>query len=287
MTPVVTFVIPVRHQDNAKDWHALKANLAQTIASIAGQTHPGWRAVIVANDGADLPKVPTKFEIVRVDFPPNALHEQRGADKETFYEAFRVDKGRRVLKGMLAVPDSRFFMIVDDDDLVSNRIVEFAARNTSCPGWTISRGYSWSANGSLLFDLPDFHHYCGTSLIVRSDLYRLPERFEDASLEFVTTRLGGHRRIVELLAEEGNPLQPLPFHGAIYRIGHAGAHSGSSDVLGMYFLKPEMFARPHKLVTNLFRLKFVNRAVTAEFFGPPPRPAVPERAEGEGVFSER
>lgn len=287
MKPAITFIIPVRHQENAKDWAALKANLTQTVASIAGQTYPSWRAVIVANYGADLPKVPSKFEIVRVDFPPNELHEQRGADKDVFYEAFRVDKGRRVLKGMLAVPDSRFFMIVDDDDLVSNRIAEFAAANPSCPGWTVSRGYSWSANGRLLFDLPDFHHYCGTSLIIRSDLYSLPERFEDASIEFVTTKLGGHRRIVEILAEQGTPLQPLPFHGAIYRIGHAGAHSGSSDVLGMYFLKPETLARPHKLVANLFRLKIVNRAIIAEFFGAPQQKIVTEAAETEGVFSER
>ena len=31
---LVTFIIPVRHQDNARDWGLLKANLTQTVASI-------------------------------------------------------------------------------------------------------------------------------------------------------------------------------------------------------------------------------------------------------------
>ena len=57
MSPL-TFIIPVRHQDNARDWALLKANLTQTAASIASQTHPGWRALVVANEGADLPDLP-------------------------------------------------------------------------------------------------------------------------------------------------------------------------------------------------------------------------------------
>src|SRR5690606_35331807 len=52
MSPLVTFVIPVRHPDNARDWALLRSSLSQTIASISNQTHDDWRAVIVANTGA-------------------------------------------------------------------------------------------------------------------------------------------------------------------------------------------------------------------------------------------
>ncbi|HET8762813.1 MAG TPA: glycosyltransferase, partial [Gemmatimonadales bacterium] len=76
MTPLVSFVIPVRHQDNARDWAALKANLTQTIASISNQTHDDWRAIIVANEQADLPELPPGFEVERVTFPPNDMHER-------------------------------------------------------------------------------------------------------------------------------------------------------------------------------------------------------------------
>ncbi len=50
--PLLTFVIPVRHQDNAPDWARLSANLAQTLASIAAQSHSDWQGVVVANEGA-------------------------------------------------------------------------------------------------------------------------------------------------------------------------------------------------------------------------------------------
>ena len=60
---MLTFIIPVRHQDNARDWTLLKANLSQTAASIAGQTHPGWRALVVANEGANtLREVELRFD---------------------------------------------------------------------------------------------------------------------------------------------------------------------------------------------------------------------------------
>ena len=98
---LVTFVIPVRHQDNASDWSLLKANLVQTIASISNQTNDDWRGVIVANEGADLPDLPERFVVERVAFPPNDMHELGKASREDFYDTFRADKGRRVLMGTI------------------------------------------------------------------------------------------------------------------------------------------------------------------------------------------
>ena len=166
---LVTFIIPVRHQDNARDWSLLKANLVQTIASISNQTNDDWRGIIVANEGADLPDLPERFGVVRVIFPPNDLHEIDKANIEDVRDAFRADKGRRVLMGMLGARDSRFFMIVDDDDFVSARIVQHVAENPDANGWTIDRGYIWDDGGKLLLGYDEFNHLCGTSLIVRSD----------------------------------------------------------------------------------------------------------------------
>ena len=91
--PVLTFIVPVRHQQNARDWTELKSHLAQTLRSLAAQTAANWHAVVIANHGADLPALPAGVVVVRVDFPPNPLHERGTADEETFYEAVRLDKG--------------------------------------------------------------------------------------------------------------------------------------------------------------------------------------------------
>jgi hypothetical protein len=264
---LLTFIIPVRHQDNARDWGLLKANLAQTVASIASQTHDDWRGIIVANEGADLPALPDRFSVVRVAFPPNNLHEMGEANLEAVYEAFRADKGRRVLSGMLAARDSRFFMNVDDDDFVSAHLVRHISENPDANGWTIERGYIWDDGGSILLGYDEFNHLCGTSLIVRSDLYGLPETFEEASLDWIKTMLGSHVRIADILAANGTPLTALPFRGAVYRVAHAGSHSKASSLVRTYFLSRQALKRPRRLLRHLGRLRFLNTRLHNEFFG--------------------
>jgi len=267
MNTIVTFIIPVRHQANSKDWGRLKANLTQTIASIAAQTNPNWRAVIIANEGADLPDMPGGFEIVRVDFPPNSMHEQGENDKEVFHDAVRLDKGRRILMGMLHRQDTAFYMTVDDDDFISNRLVSFIAQNVTANGWMISEGYIWGDGGNLLYIHHNFSNFCGTSLIIRSDLYHLPGSFEAASAEYIKTMLGSHVKISNVLMEKGTPLAKLPFRGAVYRIGHAGSHSRSPKFIRLYFLNKYLVIRPHKLLRNLFNLRFVDASFKKEYFG--------------------
>ena len=266
---LVTFIIPVRHQDNARDWRLLKANLDQTIASISNQTNDDCRGIIVANEGADLPDLPERFSVVRVAFPPNDMHEIDKANVEDVYDAFRADKGRRVLMGMLRARDSRFFMIVDDDDFVSARIVQHVAENPGANGWTIDRGYIWDDGGRLLLGYDEFNHLCGTSLIVRSDLYGVPERFEDASLDWIKSMLGSHVRIADILAERGTPLVTLPFRGAVYRVAHKGSHSKAPSLLVKYFLSWEAMKRPRRLLRNLGKLRLVGEIAKREFFGKP------------------
>lgn len=264
----LTFLIPVRHPANASDWARLKANLTQTVRSIAGQTNDNWRALIIANEGSDLPALPPRFAVEWVDFPPNQLHDKgSSASHDDFLDAFRIDKGRRVLKGMLRARDSRFFMIVDDDDFVSANIVQYVADHREANGWTIDRGYVWDDGGTILYRHHHFNHVCGSSLIVRSDLYELPQTFEDASADYIKNMLGSHRRIATLLAERGMPLSSLPFPGAIYRVGHAGSHSQTPPILKKYLFSREIMLRPHHFVKNLTRLRFVDAPARREFFG--------------------
>jgi hypothetical protein len=263
----LTFVIPVRHQANAKDWPRLRANLTQTIASIAAQTNANWRAVIVANEGAELPDVSERFDIVRVDFPPNAMYELQGNDREAFHEAVRLDKGRRILKGMLHARETDFFMIVDDDDFVHHGLVEFVSRHSHANGWKVREGYVWGDGGNLLLVHHDFSNFCGTSLIIRSDLYDLPLRYEDASDEYIKTMLGSHVKIARVLAEHGTPLADLPFRGAVYRIGHVGSHSQSAGFVRSYVVNRHLMLHPYKLIKNLVNLRFVDGKFKRNYFG--------------------
>lgn len=266
MKKALTFIIPVRHQDNAKDWQRLKTILTETINSIALQTIDNWKAVIVANYGADLPEMPAGFEVARVDFPPNQQYEKDSAPLEEIYEAFRLDKGRRVLAGMLYAGPMQHVMIVDDDDFVSNQLTEFVSEKKNDFGWYVRNGYVWGEGSKYLYIHPDFSNLCGTSLVIRSDLYKLPVVFEDASDSYIRKMLGSHIYIKEHLKATETPLQPLPFIGAVYRVGHPGAHSKSESVFAQYFLKKYLLKRPFEWFVRLSRLKFLSNTIRQEFF---------------------
>jgi hypothetical protein len=263
---MLTFIVPVRHPRNSPDWSRAMEYLGQTARSIAMQKSNQWRAIVVANQAAALPVLPKGVAVARVDYPPNPLYARGNADKESFREAFRLDKGRRVLAGMMQSERSGHFMVVDDDDLVSDRLADFVAANHEAFGWYISEGYLWEDDGRLVYRYSQFSKLCGTSHIVRADLYELPDHLNDASDAYVKRMLGSHIFIRDHLEHAGTPLAPLPFRGAIYRIGHCGAHSQSAGLVGTVFLKDRALRSPRTLIANALRIRPLTKAVRDEFF---------------------
>jgi len=262
----LSFIVPVRHPANAKDWGLLKRNLAQTLGSIANQTDDRWQGAVIANHGADLPDMPAGFRVVNVDFPPNPLHDMESADLEAVYDAFRLDKGRRVLAGLVELRPQGHVMICDDDDLVSRRLTEWVSQNRTNNGWWIQNGYVWADGGAWLYRCGDFSDLCGTSHIIRADLYALPVTMDGWSESEIKRSLGSHRFIKGDL-DARTPLEPLPFFGAVYRVGHPGAHSQSPGLFRKFFPKT-LLKRPKELVRRLLRLRVLTGATRREFFGP-------------------
>lgn len=265
MKKALTFIIPIRHPDNANDWGMTKQNLEQTLASISGQTLDDWQCIVVANHGSDLPPMPDNCKVCYVDYPPNQVHTQGNVDKELFYEAFRVDKGRRVLAGMLSAGETDFFMIVDDDDFVHRELCAHAHDNPSSNGWYIKNGYVWGEGGKLLMEHSDFHLLCGTSHIIKSDLFKLPDSIENANMEHVKLMMGSHIKIKDVLEKEGSPLLPLPFFGAVYRIGHKNAHSKSVGLIQHFFFHKYVLKHPRTFFKLLRSVKMVNASKKRDF----------------------
>jgi len=264
---LLTFIIPVRHHANSKDWRQQVDYLCSTIGSLERQESDNWRCVIVANEGSDLPAFPSRVTVHRVEFAPNPHHERDTTDLETFRDAFRLDKGRRVLAGMRAAGPTDYFMPVDDDDYVSSRITGFVDQARGEPGWFLRDGYVWTTGGRLLYRHDNFHHYCGTSHIVRHDLIDLGVADDEAGLSYVKRMLGSHIYISGALEQGGAPLRPLPFAGAVYRIGHAGAHSKSPALLKQFLPSRRHLAHPRRLLRSLRKFQLRTAGIDREFFG--------------------
>lgn len=269
MISLLTFVVPLPHQESARDWGGVKRRLSETISSIAQQRKGGsWKAVIVANAGADLPDLPPGFEIKFVDFPPNFVYMQRSDySQERVWEAIRRDKGRRVLAGMLHARNSRYFMVVDDDDLVSRDLVSFVSQHVGEYGWYFHEGYVWTEGGLLLCRVQNFFRVCGSSHIVRSDLYRLPATIEDADDAYVQRVLGAHVFLRGCFEQAGTPLSRLPFAGAVYRLGHAESASQSRGILRGYLFRRRLLRSPAELCRRVLGVRVRTKRLEREFFG--------------------
>lgn len=264
----LTFVVPVRHPDSVEDWTAVKRRLSQTLQSVAGQESGRWRCVVVANEGADLPGLPPNVSVVRVGLPfmplPSAREGQEGRN-----EAVRADKGRRVLHGLMAARPTGHVMVVDDDDFVSRRLAAHVASEPHAPGWFIDSGFVFGGSGWMYAFPRGFNGLCGTSLIVRADLLRLPATLEDAEETWTRRWLGSHVHLRRDLELSGTPLSPLPFPGAVYRVGHHDNTSGSPTIRAWFFRKHLLVTRPHRFAMRLTNLRPLRAKYRVEFFGEP------------------
>ncbi|WP_155999281.1 galactosyl transferase [Thioalkalivibrio sp. ALJ16] len=257
----LNFIVPIRHPDNVRDKTAQWRMLSETIASIAAQDGQGWQAIIVANNGVVLPPLPDGVVAKRVDFPKNDHHERGARDNEAFWDAVRLDKGRRVAAALESINNDDFVMVVDDDDFISRRLAAFVAERTPDSGWYINQGYKWRTGARMLFKTNRFHVVCGTSLIVRAGCFNYKARNESVD---AIRELGSHHLIRERLRDEGRPLSPIPFAGAVYRIGHRNAHSSTRDPLAP---KRKLRARMRSYWRKLTIPRPLTTRMRREFFG--------------------
>ncbi len=260
---MLTFVIPVRHQDTVEDWASVKQRLTVTLRSIAAQTDPNWNVIIAANEGADLPDCPPKVAVVRVNFPSVLLAEDGTPMHRS--KSVQLDKGRRILSGLLAARPTGHVMVVDYDDMISRNLAAFVGENRDENGWFFDDGYLYSGGDQLFRYETEFHLYCGTSHIIRADLLEIPARFEDAKPNYVAHWLGAHIFIKAELDRKKALLARLPFPGAIYRVGYRGSTSHSLRLPG--FIRKMAGNDEAKRQEMLAKVIDLTPDHAAEFFG--------------------
>ena len=239
----LVFAIPVRDPRGVADWGAVKELIGVTLASLCAQDAPGSRVVLGVSPGTDLPPLPAGVEAVPVDLPYRPLPEGEGPAR---WDAIRADKGLRLAHALAAARPQGHVMVVDFDDLVSRRLAAVVASSPDAPGWFVDSGYLWGGGAFTSTQPTGFNEVCGSSLIVRADLLRLPDDPSDpANLEWIKTILGSHKGWRDHFT-----LQPLDFPGAVYRVG-AGHNVSGAEGIGrrLYYAVRRPWELPRVLAT--------------------------------------
>ncbi len=211
---MILFVIPVKSPKLSRNWLLAGRLFERCVRSVCAQTVADFRVVVVCNERPPTGFTHPHLEYLEVDFP---APEQRRPDEvlATGYDyALSVemarknaDKARKVRAGLDY--GTRYHpthsMVVDADDCVSHRLVEFVATHPEVPGWFFQKGFIYPEGGQCLYlNGKNFNQACGSSALVR---------FDQRHLQFENPDFYAH-------CFDRAPLVPLPFPGAIYSIAN-------------------------------------------------------------------
>jgi hypothetical protein len=210
---MLVFVIPLKSAQVSKSWKNTCSIFERTLRSVCNQTSANFKVIVVCNEQPEIayshPNV-----IYLVDNFPVPQPKVR-FDKER-------DRTRKMLAGIVRakqLQNTTHIMLVDADDCVSNQLAEYVEANPQHPGWLISSGYWYQENSKFVKVMRKaFYEYCGTSNILRADLYPVDSN-DPESIE-ILQKSYRHKQIRKTLASMGISLDLLPFKGAIYTVNH-------------------------------------------------------------------
>jgi hypothetical protein len=230
---VVVFVVSVKHLQIATNWEYTVQLLERTLRSICRQSSTNYRVVVVANQEIDAVARHDAVDLLLVDSPPA---EGGLVDR-------RADKARKLMRGFehARALGASHVMAVDADDCVSRRTAEVVESNPQTAGWLLRKGYLWKEGSRVAYlNRKNFNHSCGSSAIVRTDLFQHMFEAEPPRYSFEEPTL-----------PRGLTFQTFPFAGAVYCILHSenmfmshqriATHRTSEGPLRYYFRKARKY----------------------------------------------
>jgi hypothetical protein len=213
--PLVTFAIPLRRPNSVADRRRLNWTLSQTLRSIFLQTDPDFRVLIATAFEPDLPDfVDDRLEIVaHPGFQPES------------WDAANLEGGmrRRAMAYRFAELGGEYLMFVDNDDIISRRLVAYVRADRHPHGYIVRHGLIYDATQNVLAPYPmknfaseDFHLFCGTSAIERLTQEDILGSGDGQTPLYERVHSMGHHHVFDRMAAEDRPMAELPFPAVAY-----------------------------------------------------------------------
>ena len=228
---MLVFIVPLKSARKSQSWELVCQLFQRSLQSLCNQDCLAFHVIVVCNEKPTIHFQHPQVEYVQVDFPD---------PKETNPIAWGLtDKGRKVLKGLLAAEKYQptHTMVVDADDCVSSRLASYVKQYPQENGWFLQKGYKYIDNSQYLyFKRREFYRMTGTANILRYDLNDIPESPEwNRGCGYYKFHIN-HQKIKLMMAEQGTPLKALPFPGAVYILGTGENMSGNEQRLSFSWI---------------------------------------------------
>jgi len=245
----IYFCMPLIGRLAAKNWDHVVELLDQTLQSVLTQ-EGNLRVLVACND------VPaSRF----IDDPRLEFLRVGGEVPQTWQEKIRdkTIKLRRIVEEVCH-RGGGYVVMMDADDLVSNRLTQHIARTDNQIGYLFQSGYLFNVAGKRFRLANDFPNHCGTCAVFyvgKNDL--TPGRGICAIIEH-----GEHTEYAKDSAAIGRRLERIPFPAAIY-LRHHGDNVSLARKSILRFRKTRNFLR--RLVSRIY----IDDEIRAEFSVPP------------------
>lgn len=245
---MLLFIIPLQAPEASDNWTNVSRLARRTIQSVLGQINRDFHVILVCNQRPIGLLTHEKLQILEEPFPIPMRSEERMRDKWI--------KVRRALVEARNHLTPTHVMIVDADDLVSNRLAGLVASHPGfSPGWTISSGYSYEDRGRFLICQQSLHERCGSTSIISIENELLPATMNSPESHVILDY--GHSGINAYFKSIGTPLTKVPFRGSIYVTGTGENHTA---------LSLSFSASRRRFLRNLTRMRPLT-VRTREIFG--------------------
>lgn len=169
---MLIFCIPLRSKEVSKDWNKVTLLFNRTLESVYNQTNGEFKVFVACHQIPELNQTyddRVEFIVVKTEIPVTYLDMMGDKDSKiyTCQNAARKFLIKQKLEGS-------YFMNVDSDDLVSNKIADFAANKANKLVYTAKHGFIHFAGLSYMKKARRLERTCGSCFVIYLTLNQLP-----------------------------------------------------------------------------------------------------------------
>ncbi|HET8800076.1 MAG TPA: hypothetical protein VFN01_02725 [Marinobacter sp.] len=176
-------VIPLKSKLVSKNWEVTCENLKTTLLSVEAQSCQNFRCVVV---GHELPNFFSEINLSSEFFKFNELSPPIiGEDESDNQIKYETDRCTKILSGIKNINenyhDISHWFALDADDLIHRDFVKIFHKYKDYDGIVLDRGYFYFKNTGIVNKENCFSAYCGSSSIISSKLFSIPQKITKES----------------------------------------------------------------------------------------------------------